>query len=292
MGNFKITTKFNFILIIVLLFASCNKNKYDLSESNQDYHLSKSIENLEESENFIETSKEFELKHNELFQQDLQAKSKEYYDNLIDTFVDEETGFFKLFGEIWDFLFKSKNERKLLWKLKIERNFRTTSYLTFIRNELTVYTDGINNQRKNGVSKVLGVKHNVSLYLPIIEANSFNTNSETVDKLVRKINDEIKDQLIDIFIDSVVSGVILGILGCFAVVSSIFKKQVGCMITILFFIFFAIRSYNRQHEMKDVLRTDCYKTLNSTKIDYLDELNKNTIIYYSQLQKINYESNK
>ena len=48
----------------------------------------------------------------------------------------------------------------------------------------------------------------------------------------------------------------------------------------------------RQSEMKDILKAECYKTLNSNKIDYLDQLNKNTIEYYSQLKKIHNETNK
>ena len=44
--------------------------------------------------------------------------------------------------------------------------------------------------------------------------------------------------------------------------------------------------------MEDVLKKECYNTLNSSKIYYLDQLNKNTTEYYSQLQKINYESTK
>ncbi len=292
MGNFKITMKFNFIILILLIFTSCSKNKLDLSKSNQDYHLAKSIENSEESENFIETSKEFELKHNELFQQDLQAKSKEYYDNLIDKVVDEETSFFKLFGELWDILFKSENERELLWKLKIERYFRTTSFLTYIRNEVTIYTDGVNNQRKNGASKVLGTKHYSTLNLPLIEANSFNTKNENIAKFISKVNEEIKDQLIGISIDGGISAIILFVIGFFATVTTFVKKRIGCSITILFFIVFFIRSYNRQNEMKDILKSECYKTLNNSKIDYLDQLNKNTVIYYSQLQKLNYETNK
>lgn len=284
--------KFNFFIVLVLIFTSCNKNKLDLAESNQDYHLNKSIENTEEAENFIEASKEFELKHNELFQQDLQAKSKEYYDNLIDKVVDEETGIFKLFGELWDIAFKSENERKSIWKLKIERYFRTTSFLTYIRNQVTIYTDGVNNQRKNGASKVLGTKHYSTINLPIIEANSFNTKNETVEKFISKINDEIKDQLIDIPIDGVVTSIVLIILGFFGLVTFTVKRNVGCLITILFIVVFFIRSNMRQSEMKDILKIECYNALNNTKIDYLDQLNKNTTIYYSQLQKLNYEANK
>lgn len=273
-------------IFVFLIFSSCNDNKLDSSKWDQDYHLKANPINSAEAEDFIEASKNFELKHNEIFQDDLQKKSKEYYDNKIESFVAEETGFFKLFGELWNRIFKSKEERKLLWKLKIEQNFRTTSFLSYMRNEVDIYIDGINNQRKNGVSKILGMKYDANLYLPIIKASSFNTNNETVEKIIRKINDEINDQLIDIPADGILTSIILGLLGLVALVSSFVKKSIGCLITIIFFAVFFIRSNMRQSEMTEILRTECYKTLKETKIDYLNTLNKNTIEYYSKLQKL------
>jgi hypothetical protein len=293
MGNFKIIMKFNFYILLILILSSCNQNKLDLSETNQDYHLTKSIVDPEESIDFIEASKEFELKHNEIFQQDLQIKSKEYYDNVIKSFIDEETGVFNLLGELWDRAFKTETERKTLWKLKIERYFRTTSFLTYIRNEVTIYTEGINNQRKNGVSKILGTKHSSNLKLPIVEVNSFNIKNDSTENVISKINDEIKDQLISIPFDGVLTSIIVFIVGVvFGTISSFTKNIVGFLITILCCVVFFIRSNMRQSEMKDILKTECYKTLDSTKIDCLDQLNINTIGYYSQLQKINYETNK
>ncbi len=292
MGNFKIIMKLHFYILLALILSSCSQNKLDLSESNQDYHLTKNAVNSEEVMNFIDSSQEFELKHNEIFQQDLQTKSKEYYDKVIDTFVDEETGPLNLVGELWNRAFKSENERKLLWKLKIEQYFRTTAFLTYIRNEVTIYTDEVNNQRKNGISKILGTKHSADLSLPIIQANSFNVKNETVEKMIRKMNDEINDQLIGIPADGIVTYIILGIIGTTAALSSLVKKNIGCLITILFLVVFFIRSNIRQSEMEDVLKKECYNTLNSSKIYYLDQLNKNTTEYYSQLQKINYESTK
>jgi hypothetical protein len=293
MGNIKIIMKFHFYILLVLILSSCNQNKLDLSETNQDYHLTKSIVDPEESIDFIEASKEFELKHNEIFQQDLQIKSKEYYDNVIKSFIDEETGVFNLLGELWDRAFKTETERKTLWKLKIERYFRTTSFLTYIRNEVTIYTEGINNQRKNGVSKILGTKHSSNLKLPIVEVNSFNIKNDSTENVISKINDEIKDQLISIPFDGVLTSIIVFIVGVvFGTISSFTKNIVGFLITILCCVVFFIRSNMRQSEMKDILKTECYKTLDSTKIDCLDQLNINTIGYYSQLQKINYETNK
>lgn len=292
MGNIKIIMKFHFYILLALILPSCSQNKLDISKSNQDYHLTKKIINSEESVNFIETSQEFELKHNEIFQQDLQTKSKEYYDTVIDSFVDEETGSLKLLEELWDRSFKSENERKILWKLKIEQYFRTTAFLTHIRNEVTIYTDGVNNQRKNGISKILGTKHSSDLNLPIIRANSFNAKNENIEKIIRKINDEINDQLADVAL-----GIIPEIIALLLYFCGIWKtKSLGCLpsiiITIVLAIFFIWRSHVRQNEMKKILKTECYNTLNSTKIDYLDQLNKNTIDYYSQLKKINYEANK
>lgn len=278
------------ILTILTLFISCKNEK---PQSVQGYHLSKSTTNSEESLNIIETSREFELKHNDLFQQDLQIKSKVYYDILIETFIEKETGFFKLFSELWDKPFKSKNEIKSLWKLKIERYFRTTAYLTYIRNEVNIYTDGVNNQRNNGISKILGAKYYSNLKLPIADANSFNTKSESIEIIISKINDETTDQLADI-VAGFLPEIILGVLALIFVKFKGFKLpwSIQVLFIILFGGIFFWRSHNRQNEIRNILKTECNKALKSTKIDYLDQLNKNTIEYYSQLQKINYETNK
>lgn len=292
MGNFKIILKFNFSILILLLFFSCNQNKLDVSESNQDYHLRKKTISSEESVNLIESSKEFELKHNEIFQQDLKIKSKEYYDNVIETFIEEETAFFKLFGELWDRPFKSENEAKTLWKLKIERYFRTTAYLTHIRDEVTIYTDGVNNQRNNGISKILEKKASSNLTLPIASANSFTAKNETVEKIINKINKEIIDQLADAVL-GFTPEIIIGIFGIFGIFKSLkFHWSVPIVLIILLGGFFFWRSHTRQNEIREILKTECNKALNNTKINYLDQLNKNTINYYSQLEKINYETNK
>ncbi|MGQ7945089.1 hypothetical protein [Flavobacterium sp. WC2509] len=276
------------ILAIIAIVISCKQKQTEVIKNS--YHT-KNIVNTEESENLIENSQEFELKYNEIFQKDLQIKSKEYYNNVIETFIDEETGFFKLFGELWDSPFKSENERKTLWKLKIERYFRTTAYLAYIRKEVTIYTDGVNNQRENGISKILNVKYSSNLNLPIIESNSFNTKNETVENIITKINTEIIEQLADAVL-GFSPEIIVGILVFFGACKGI---KIHLSIPIVFgaclAIFFWIRSHNRQNEIREILKTECNKTINSTKIDYLDLLNKNTIDYYSQLQKINYETN-
>lgn len=276
-------------IIAIAIVFSC---KQETVERTKNYLPTKNTINLEEVDDFIESSQEFELKHNEIFQQDLQTKSKEYYDKAIDTFVDEEIDPLSLVAELYNRAFKSENERKTLWKLKIEQYFRTTAFLTFIRNEVTIYTNGVNNQRKNGISKILNIKHTSDLNLSIIQANSFKAKNETVEKIIHKINDEIKDQLSDVAL-----GIIIEIIALFLYFCGLWKtKDLGCLpsiiITIVLAIFFLWRSHVRQNEMQEVLKTECYNTLNSSKIDYLDQLNKNTIDYYSQFQKINYETNK
>jgi hypothetical protein len=280
------------IFAILIIVFSC---KQRVEEPIQNYHLTKNIVNPEESLNIIETSQEFELKHNKIFQQDLQIKSKEYYDNVVESFIDKETGFFKLFGELSNRVFKSESDRKTLWKLKIERYFRTTSFLTFIRNEVNRYTDGVNNQRKNGVSKLLGTKHTVDINLPIIVAHPFNVNDQSVDKIITKINEEINDQLIDIAFDLTFEFIILPLLLIFFAGSLLLGEKglpLTIIVTILFIIFFIWRSNVRQNEMRDELKIECYKVLKTHNIDYTNQLNKYTNEYYSQLQKTIYETNK
>lgn len=279
-----------FLILVTLIIVFSFKQK--VAVPIKSLHHTKIIINPEESVNIIETSQEFELKHNEIFQKDLQIKSKEYYDNVIEIFIEEETSFFRLFGELWDRPFKSEDDRKTLWKLKIERYFRISAYLTYIRNEVAIYTNGVNNQRNNGISKTLGIKNYSNLNLPIVQVNSFNAKNESVDKIISKINDEIIDQLADNIL-GFTPEIILLILGLFGIWKT---KGVGCLPSIiiagLLAIVFIWRSHKRQNEIREILKTECYNTLNSNKIDYLYQLNKNTIDYYAQLKKINYEANK
>lgn len=283
--------KIHLLLLVLTIFFSCEEKK---EASTEDYHLTKKeVISLDESSSLIDSSKEFELNHNKIFQEDLNTNSKEYYDKVIDTFVDEEMGFIRLFGEMWDYTFKSQNERNSLWKIKIERYFRTTSFLSNVRNEVTIYTEGVNNQRKNGVSKILGVKYSSDIKLNlIVEGNSFNTKNETVENIVKKINEEIIDQLIDIPLDSFITAIIIAIIGLIATISSLTKNIISIVVMLCCGIFLFIRSNNRQSEMKETLQKDVYQVLNNTNINYLDQLNKNTIEYYSQLEKMNYEKSK
>lgn len=277
------------ILIVFIALTFLNSCKQQELKTIKKYKVKKEKLALEETQSLTETYLEFELKHNQIFQQDLKINSKEYYDNLIDTFIDEETGFFKLFGELWNKPFKSENEIKLLWKLKIERYFRTTAFLNHIRNEITIYADGVNNQRNNGIAKILGIKYSSNLKLLIADANSFNTKSESIEKIISKINDETTDQLADTvlgFSAEIILG-ILGILGGFK-----FHWSVPIIVTVLFGVIFFWRSHNRQNEIREILKKECNKALKSNNISYLDQLNKNTINYYSQLKKLNNDANK
>lgn len=281
----------NFLILLLLVLYCCNLKVYS-AVSKIDYNLTAiNVIDSDESKNLIENSYDFELKHNEIFQNDLQIKSLEYYDSVIETFVDEETGFLKLLGELSDRIFKSESERRLLWKLKIERYFRTTSFLAFIRNEVSIYTDGVNNQRKEGISKILDVKHSSDLNLPIVKAKPFNTKDHTVKKIVGKINEEINDQLADISLGLIPEIIIL----LLSVIGLWKTKHLGCLpsiiITVILAIFFMWRSYVRQNEMKNILKSECHKTLNNIKINYLEQLNNNTMEYYTKLQKTINETN-
>ena len=279
-----------FLIVIISLFLSCKDANFNKG-SNNIYHNNQEI-NYDNIDDLIRDYQSFELQYNQIFQKELQIKSQEYYGNVTETFIDEETGFFKLFGELWDKPFISKNEKQILWKLKIERYFRTTAYLTHIRNEVTAYTDGVNNQRNNGISKILETNHSSNLKIPIVDANSFSTKNETIKNIINKINKEIIDQLADAVLGFTVE-IVLGILGIFGILKGFtIHWSVPIVIFVLLGGIFFWRSHSRQDEIRNILKTECNKALNSTKIDYLDQLNKNTINYYSQLQKINYETNK
>ncbi|WP_433835650.1 hypothetical protein [Flavobacterium anhuiense] len=282
MGNFKV--KLFFCAIIVVILSSCNKNKTELVKSKQEFNLSRKPINKEESLYLIEKSEEFELKHNELFQEELQIKSKQYYENTIEKFIENETSFLRLFGELWDIPFKSENTRKVIWKLKIDRHFRSTSYLTYIRNEVEIYTDGVNNQRNNGISKILGVRNPSFLRLPIASIDSFHSKDKTVKEIINKINTEIIDQLSDAVL-GFTPEIIIVLLGLIGVIGAKLPWPISTVVFIIIAGIFFWRSHIRQNEIREILKLECNKVISSTRIDYLDHLNKNTFDYYSQLKK-------
>lgn len=279
------------LLISTFLFLSCKDNNLN-SKNNKSLNIKNDELSYSNTEDLIQQYKDFELNGNQDFQQDLELKSKDYYENKIKEFTEEETGFFRLFGELWDTPFKSENERKTLWKLKIDRYFRTTAYLAYIRKEIDIYTDGVNNQRNNGVSKILGNKTSSNLKLPLVDTNYFTSKNETVERIISKINQEIIDQLTDTVLGFSLE-IIFSILSTYLAIKG-FKLHwsISIIIFIILGVFFYWRSHKRQNEIKEILKTECTKALNSTKIDYLEQLNNNTINYYSQFQKINYETNK
>lgn len=284
----------NYKLIILLslilsLFSIHTHLGYARIEANP---IGKSALNLEDFYNTIETAREFELKYNKVFQEDLKNKSKVYYASLVESFIDEETGFFKLFGEMWNVCFQSENQRELLWKLKIESYFKTASYLSFIRNEVEIYTDGVNLQRNSGISKILRANSSSNIKLPILNANSFITDSNSVRKIIDKISSEVNDQLADTVLGFSVE-IILAILGLFGILKG-FKVHwsipiIICLICLGLFIW---RSNVRQGEIRNILKIEYEKVLNSSNIDYLIQLNNNTNNYYNQLEKISNETTK
>lgn len=276
------------VLLIFIVFVSCKDQK----EVKDKHQIIKSVTNSEESINIIENSREFELKNNDIFQQSLEIKSLEYYNKQTELFIDNETGFFKLFSELWNKQFKSDNEIKLLWKLKIERHFRTSSYFSYMIKEVRIYTDGVNNQRNNGIVKILGTNHSSNLNLPILDSNSFIAKSDSVENIINKINEEIKDQLADMVL-GFTPEIILFIFGTFGFLQG-FKIHWSISVIILIIIggLFFWRSNIREDEIRNILKIECSKVLENTQFNYLEKLDKNTNDYYNKLLKINYETNK
>lgn len=289
MGNILKMKKYILALLILILTFSACKN-----EGNKNLlKIPKETKTVEDFEYIIEKYKDFELSQHPLFQKKISQESQNYYDRIVEDFVEKETGFFKLFGELWDICFKSKRERKQIWEFKIDQHFRTTSFLKHIRSEVVIYTDGINNQRKNGVLTNLNKKHPTQLSLPITNNTSFGNSNKLVESIITQIDQEIYDQLISYPLEELLLFGILALVSIFGlIIGGTAKSITSIVISIISLFIFFIRSNNRSESMSNELKNECYKVLKSHKINYLDQLNKNTINYYSQLEKINYETNK
>jgi ABC-type multidrug transport system fused ATPase/permease subunit len=277
MGN-PLKIKYLNFYALFFLFCACSDNIEDVS-------LKTPALNTDELGFKIDKFQEFELQQNEVFQKEFEKIPEVYYDKIINDFVDKEMGTFTLIGELYHRMVDDEITRNLKWKLKIERYFRTTSLVNFIRIQVKGYTNEVNTQRKNGINRVIGLKHSKDLELAVSNPYALQVNESTISNIIKKIDTEIYDQLISVPLDGVVSVVTIFVLGFFIVVTTIWKKAVGCFSLILCFVFISFRSQQRSNEIKEELKREISIVLKDNKLNYLYELNSNTNKYYYDLQK-------
>jgi len=99
--------------------------------------------------------REYEIKKHKNFQNNLYKSSQDYFISKSESFVDEETGFFRIWGEVLRY-YESEENKNIRWKSYIDKYYRDTEYKVHIQKEIDSYVKLINEQRYEQVGNQEG----------------------------------------------------------------------------------------------------------------------------------------
>jgi hypothetical protein len=211
------------------------------------------------------------------FQDDLYKAADQFVKIHSEEFVDNETGFFRLWGEAFRY-FESDTRKEARWKSRLEKHFRTTEYLSFIKNKQVQYSKLVNSQRQELLGKLHSNKKQLFIKRNDMETTTVSSGEianvvDTVNKLVlTEVIPEVLESLI-IPLCLTLLGIILGI--CFAPSTKgiVFILSLGVSIWLSF-------KYSNKLEQQI---NESFEIKEKQHLIILPQLNKNTVDYYQEL---------
>ncbi|ERM80431.1 hypothetical protein P872_21875 [Rhodonellum psychrophilum GCM71 = DSM 17998] len=268
--------KISFILLqfIYLFFLSNNINGQILRSDQQNNILSVKL-------------KEYEFEEHEKFQEELNIKVKKYFIDQSKKFIDEETGFFGIWGETIYF-FESSIKKESRWKSRIEKYFRTTAFQTYVQNEINNYTETINKQRLEIIENATGIQSNQNgLEIQLKSLSSIELNSEIVIQTVSKIQEMVVHEVVPEIID-----LVLGPLFLFPLLSSLIglfipsvngilgKIKIICLVVLI--IYPLVQSIRFSNNLEKYLINSLY-SFDEKQFYILPDLNENSNVFFEKV---------
>jgi predicted RND superfamily exporter protein len=230
----------------------------------------------------VNSLKNFEYESHIKFQDDLYKAADQFIKIHSEEFVDNETGFFRLWGEAFRY-FESDTRKEARWKSRLEKHFRTTEYLNFIKNKQVQYSKLVNSQRQ----ELLGKLHSNKKQLFIRSNNTETTtvSSGEIAKVVDTVNKLVLTEVIPEVLESLIIplcltllGIILGIYFAPSTKGIVFILSLGVSIWLSF-------KYSKELEQQI---NESFEIKEKQHLIILPQLNKNTVDYYQELStKIN-----
>ena len=230
----------------------------------------------------INSMKIYEIESHIKFQDEIYSSSDQFIKSQSEEFVDNETGFFKLWGEAFSY-FESDTKKEARWKSRLEKYFRTTEYLNFITNKQEQYSKLINSQRQDLLGKLHTNDKQLFIERNDLEATMVSNKEiakviDTVNKLVlTEVIPEVLELLL-IPLCITLLGMILGIVFANSTKGIIFLLSLGVSIWLSF-------KYSKQLEQEII---ESFEIKEKKHLIILPQLQKNTADYYKELtNKIN-----
>jgi|GEM_PF-6609498 len=259
-----------FYLIVVTLFVMVESSATIL-QTNSDLIL-------------VNRLKQYELQSHTKFQSHLNNASETFIEVQSEKFVDNETGFFKIWGQAIIFYFESETKTNSRWKTRVEKYFRSTKYIAHLDKIQNDYELLINNQRKEMLGQIHLASNSLQIENQKIQLSSQSSKKTTI--IVDKVNKIILSEVIPEIIEAVVMPLLIGgiifLLGLFAItIKKFFLTAIGFIVIIGISVWQNIK-YSIELETNII---ETYKLTDNDHLKILDDLNSNTELYYTDLIK-------
>lgn len=271
-----------FLLIIFSLFvSSCNEDEFSEITTNLSSKETEDKSDLNGSKQndflLINSLKNYEINSHIQFQKELYETSDNYIRTQSEKFVDNETGFFKLWSEVFSF-FESDTKRNARWKSRVEKYFRTTEYVNYIKEKQNNYSSIINTQRKELLGKIHTI--NKGLVIKTSDVNSVTMSNKEVSQVVEKVNSLVLTEVIPEVIESFLIPVVLSALGLlFGLVFAWKTKGLIFLIALFFSVWY---SFKYSSELESSIN-ESFALKEKQHLTILPELQQNTMEYYKEL---------
>ncbi|MCD8431278.1 hypothetical protein LNJ05_00670 [Tenacibaculum finnmarkense genomovar ulcerans] len=221
----------------------------------------------------------YEVASHIAYQNKLYLSSDNYIRNQSEKFVDNETGFFKLWSEAFSF-FESDTEKNARWKSRLEKYFRTTEYISYIEANTNQYSITINKQRE----ELLGKLHfnNKNLVIKNKDVRSVGISNNNVAKVIEKVNALVLMEVIPEVIEALLVPFIISfLLIFFGIILAPFTAGIIFVVGLIFSIW---QSNKFSNELESQIN-ESFKLADKEHLLILPELQKNTTAYYKELNK-------
>ncbi len=264
--------RYLYLILIITLNFSCSTNNEVVEKQEQ-----KKNNHIEKGDILITKLQAYELSSHKIFQERLNKISDEFIKKQSENFVDNETGFFKLWSEAFNY-FGSDIKKNEKWKSRIEKYFKSTDYITFITEQENNYVATINEQRK----ELLGELHlnKNKLNLPKLNT-SILKNSNNIDKVIKKVNNLVLLEVIPEIIERTIIPLLVWLI--VAILGVTYKKTIGVILFVLLLAFSIWQNIKYSNELENDIYNK-FKLENNSHLNILAILNQNTDIYYSKIK--------
>lgn len=214
------------------------------------------------------------------FQDELYKESEKFINSQSEKFVDNETGFFKLWSEAFK-VFESETKRNARWKSRIEKYYRATEYISYIENKQSTYSNTINQQRQELLGKLHHGKKELAINIKGIE--TINVSNDKIEKVVDKVNSIVLAEVIPEAAESIIIPLILSLLSF--IFGVIFLRSIGVILIVISISTSIWQSIKYSNELEYQIN-ESFAIEEKEHLMILAELQLNTTAYYDELNTI------